>query len=135
MRTRSPRAEPNGHPGRTSATLPVAMTASSKAERRAARAVVAAYHEAELGKLIERLRAGIARYDAGVIDAFELDDLVHHYKRATQKLWSFCVGSGGQVGTARHPNVSFCGDLRISDGGTSRPQCADTWKHNGTTGA
>ena len=73
------------------------MTASSKAERRAARAAVAAYHEAELGKLIERLRAGIARYDAGEIDAFELDDLVHHYKRATQKLWSFCVGSAGHV--------------------------------------
>jgi hypothetical protein len=73
------------------------MTASSKAERRAARAAVAVYHEAELAKLIERLRAEIDRYDAGEIDAFELDDLVHHYKRATQKLWSFCVGSGGQV--------------------------------------
>jgi hypothetical protein len=73
------------------------MTASSKAERRVARAAVAAYHEAELAKLIERLRAGIARYDAGEIDGFELDDLVHHYKRATQKLWSFCVGSCGQV--------------------------------------
>lgn len=73
------------------------MNASSKAERRAARAAVAAYHVAELGKLIERLRAEIVRYDAGEIDAFELDDLVHHYKRATQKLWSFCVGSGGHV--------------------------------------
>jgi hypothetical protein len=69
----------------------------SKAERRAARAAVAAYHEAELAKLIERVRAGIARYDAGEIDAFELDDLIHHYKRATQKLWSFCTGSGGQM--------------------------------------
>ena len=28
---------------------------------------------------------------------FELDDLVHRYKRASQKLWSFCTGSGGQV--------------------------------------
>jgi hypothetical protein len=72
----------------------------SKAERRAARAAVDAYHEAELGKLIERVRDGLARYDAGEIDAFELDDLVHHYQRATQKLWSFCTGSGGHVATA-----------------------------------
>lgn len=76
------------------------MIDSSKAERRAARATVAAYHETEVSKLIERLRAGLARYDAGEIDAFELDDLVHHYKRASQKLWSFCTGSGGQIETA-----------------------------------
>jgi hypothetical protein len=74
-----------------------AQAAPSKAERRAARAAVGAYHERELAKLIERLREGLVRYDAGEIDAFELDDLVHHYKRATQKLWSFCVGSGGHV--------------------------------------
>jgi hypothetical protein len=61
---------------------------------------VGAYHEAELASLIERLRDGLARYDAGEIDAFEFDDLVHRYKRATQKLWSFCTGSGGQVETA-----------------------------------
>jgi hypothetical protein len=46
------------------------------------------------------VREGLARYDAGEIDAFELDDLIHRYKRATQKLWSFCTGSGGQVKTA-----------------------------------
>lgn len=69
----------------------------SKAERRAARAAVAAYHEAALERLIERVRDGITRYDAREIDAFELDDLIHHYKRATRKLWSFCTGSGGQV--------------------------------------
>ena len=69
----------------------------SKAERRAARAAVGAYHEAELARLLEHVRDGLARYDAGEIDAFELDDLIHHYKRATQKLWSFCSGSGGQI--------------------------------------
>ena len=72
----------------------------SKAARRAARAAVGAYHEAELQRLIERVRDGLARYDAGEIDAFEFDDLVHHYKRAPQKLWSFCVGSGGHVDMA-----------------------------------
>jgi hypothetical protein len=74
----------------------------SKAERRAARAGVAAYHEAELARLLEHVREGLERYDADEIDAFELDDLIHHYKRATQKLWSFCTGGGTHVhSTAR----------------------------------
>ncbi len=42
---------------------------------------------------IEHVREGLARYDAGEIDAFELDELIHHYKRATQKLWSFCTAA------------------------------------------
>lgn len=61
----------------------------SKAERRTARAAVGAYHEAELARLLEHVREGLERYDAGEIDAFELDELIHHYKRATQKLWTF----------------------------------------------
>lgn len=69
----------------------------SKAERRAARQAVGAYHEEELGKLFEHVRDGLAGYDAGEIDAFDLDDLIHHYKRAAQKLWSFCTGSAEQV--------------------------------------
>jgi hypothetical protein len=69
----------------------------SKAERRAARAAVAAYHEAELARLLEHVREGLASYDAREIDVFELDDLIHHYKRATQKLWSFCSGGGSQI--------------------------------------
>ena len=68
----------------------------SKAERRAARAAVAAYHEGEFARLLEHVREGLARYDAGELDAFELDDLIHHYKRAAQKLWSFCSGGGSQ---------------------------------------
>jgi hypothetical protein len=62
------------------------MADATKAERRAARAAVAAYHEAELAGLIDHVREGLARYDAREIDAFELDELIHHYHRATQKL-------------------------------------------------
>ena len=69
----------------------------SKAERRAARAAVGAYHEAELARLIEHVREGLERYDAGGIDAFELDELIEHYKRATQKLWTFCTRGGAHV--------------------------------------
>jgi hypothetical protein len=75
---------------------PITRTAT-KAERRAARASVGAYHEAELAKLIGRMREGLVRYDGGEIDAFEFDEIVHHYKRAAQKLWGFCVGSGNHV--------------------------------------
>jgi hypothetical protein len=74
----------------------------SKAVRRAAGAAVGAYHEADIARLLEHVRDGIARYDAGEIDAFELDDLIHRYKRATQKLWTFCSGGGSQIySTAR----------------------------------
>src|SRR5215217_1603441 len=74
-----------------------AKAGPSRPERRAARAVVGAYHEVGLARLIERGRKGLERYDAGEIDAFELDELIHHYKRATQKLWSFCTGGGAHV--------------------------------------
>ncbi|MGH2954448.1 MAG: hypothetical protein ACRDK9_10610 [Solirubrobacterales bacterium] len=70
---------------------------ATKAERRAARERVGAYHETEQAKLLERVRSGFGRYDAGEIDAFELDELIHRYHRASQKLWSFCVGTGSQV--------------------------------------
>lgn len=67
-----------------------------KAERRAAREVVAAYHQEELRRLLEHVRSGFAQLDAGAIDEFELDDLIHRYKRAAAKLWSFCGASGGE---------------------------------------
>ena len=68
--------------------------AHRNAEYNAAREAVAAYHEAQLKGLVEHVRQGFARYDAGEIDAFELDDVIHHYKRAAQELWRFCVRGG-----------------------------------------
>ena len=67
-----------------------------KATRQAARELIAAYHQAELRKLLERVRTGFDQLDAGTIDEFELDDLIHHYKRAANELWKFCGSSGGQ---------------------------------------
>jgi len=40
------------------------------------------------------VRTGFARFDAGEIDAFDLDDLIHHYKRSARELWKFCGSSG-----------------------------------------
>ena len=61
-----------------------------KARRREARRLVGEYHERELARLLEHVREGFARFDAGAIDAFELDDLIHHYKRSARELWRYC---------------------------------------------
>jgi PAS domain-containing protein len=70
--------------------------ADERARRRAARELIAAYHEEQLRTLLERVREGFARLDAGEIDAFELDDLIHEYKRAARELWKFCGSSGSE---------------------------------------
>ena len=70
--------------------------ADEKAKRRAARELIAAYHQQELRALLEHVRDGFVQLDAGEIDEFELDDLIHRYKRAATELWKFCGNSGGQ---------------------------------------
>ncbi|QSE87444.1 hypothetical protein JWS13_02140 (plasmid) [Rhodococcus pseudokoreensis] len=71
---------------------------STKAQRRADRALVAAYHEARLGELIEHVAAEVDRYRAGDADADTVDEALHHYHRAAQNLWKFCwSGSGVQI--------------------------------------
>jgi hypothetical protein len=67
-----------------------------KAERRAARELISAYHQSQLRALLDRVRVGFAQLDAGEIDEFDLDDLIHHYKRSAAKLWQFCGSTGGQ---------------------------------------
>lgn len=69
---------------------------ADKIARQAARAVVAAYHQQELRGLLDHVREGFLRLDAGEVNEFELDDLIHRYKRAAAKLWSFCGSSGAQ---------------------------------------
>lgn len=67
---------------------------SERSPRRAARETIGTYHEQELTALLERVRAGFAALDAGEIDAFELDELIHHYKRSARELWKFCGQTG-----------------------------------------
>ena len=69
---------------------------SERADRRAAQALIAAYHQGQLRVLLEQVRAGFAQLDAGTIDEFDLDNLIHRYKRAAAALWSFCGSSGGR---------------------------------------
>jgi hypothetical protein len=70
--------------------------AADKADRRSARELIAAYHQSELRALLEHVRVGFAQLDAGEIDEFDLDALIHHYKRSAAELWKFCGSSGGQ---------------------------------------
>ena len=69
---------------------------AEKAERRAARESIDAYHQSQLRTLLEHVRAGFNQLDAGEIDEFDLDDVIHHYKRSAAELWRFCGSSGGQ---------------------------------------
>lgn len=67
----------------------------TKAERRAAHERVSAYHQAQLGELLINVTAAIDRYRAGEIDAYTVDETIHHYHRAAGELWKFCFSGGG----------------------------------------
>ena len=68
--------------------------AGDRAERRAARELIGRYHEEQSLLLLEHVREGFVRLDAGELDAFELDELIHRYKRSARELWKFCGQSG-----------------------------------------
>jgi hypothetical protein len=61
-----------------------------RVERRLAGESIGRYHEEQLRRLLEHVRDGLAQLDAGEIDAFELDELIHRYKRSAHMLWTFC---------------------------------------------
>ncbi len=68
---------------------------ATKAERRAARERVSAYHESQLAGLLGHVGAEIDRYRAGEVDAYAADETIHHYHRAAAELWKFCFARGG----------------------------------------
>ena len=43
--------------------------------------MIAEYREQQLRLLLDHVRDGFAKMDAGEIDPFDLDELIHHYKR------------------------------------------------------
>jgi hypothetical protein len=63
-------------------------TKSERSERRAAREVVAAYHEAQLGELVARVGEALDRFRAGELDAFDADQVIFQYSRAAKELWT-----------------------------------------------
>ena len=63
---------------------------TSKSDRRAAREAVAAYHGAQLAKLLEHAGSAIDRFRRGQLDAFGADQALFQYSRAAKELWKFC---------------------------------------------
>ena len=105
--------------------------AVGKAERRAARELVAAYHETQLTELFEHVLSAVDRYRAGEIDVYDIDEAVHHYHRAAQELWKFCwsSGSGSHVEFIAHTIQRLTDDQEPIDwwerGAPRRRQRAD----------
>jgi hypothetical protein len=58
--------------------------------------MIGAYHAEQLRTLLEHVRDGFARLDAGEIDPFDLDELIHRYKRSARELWKFCGSTGAE---------------------------------------
>lgn len=82
--------------------------AAEKARHREAREKVVKYHEEELLKLLEHVRDGLRKLDAGEIDAFDLDELIHRYKRSTKELWKFCQLHVAAVQRSPNALAWFC---------------------------
>ena len=73
---------------------------SAKSDRRAARQTVAAYHKEQLGELVRRVKLAAERFEAGDLDAFEVDEVIFQYSRAAKELWKFC--NLGNIEIAAH---------------------------------
>ena len=57
---------------------------------------MSAYHQAQLTGLLTNVAAAVDRYRAGEIDAYTVDETIHHYHRAAGELRKLCFsGSGG----------------------------------------
>lgn len=83
---------------------------STKAERRAAREKVAAYHEDQLGRLVEHLASAIDGYRASELDAFDVDEVMFQYSRAAKELWKFCNLTNVEIAAriiAEHPPTDW----------------------------
>ncbi len=63
---------------------------ASKAERRAARAEVAEYHQVQLAGLVAHVGEAIDRHRAGELDPLDVDHVIFQYSRAAKELWKFC---------------------------------------------
>jgi len=59
----------------------------TKAERATARERIEQYHERKLAALQAAVYAAFQQCQAGAIDAFALDQVIHEYHRQSQELW------------------------------------------------
>ena len=61
---------------------------------------VGRYHETELLKLLEHVKAALRGLEEGEFDAFQVDADLFQYSRAAKELWKFCTLNNA-VDTAR----------------------------------
>jgi hypothetical protein len=95
-------------------------TMGTKAERRQARERVAAYHEACPGQLVAHVANVLDQYRAGQLDAYAVDETIHHYHRAAGELWKFCWASGSRT------HLEFI--ARLIDEQTANGETTDWWQ-------
>jgi len=86
---------PAGHLRRIGQAAVPSQIMGTRAGRHAARERVHAYHQAQLAELLTNVAVAVDRYRAGEIDAFTVDETIHHYHRAAGELWKFCFSGGG----------------------------------------
>lgn len=66
---------------------------AAKSERVEAVERIGAYHQEQLGVLLDRAGEAIRRFQDGELDAFDADAELFQYGRAAKKLWTFCNAS------------------------------------------
>jgi hypothetical protein len=94
--------------------------AGHRTRRRAARAAIAASHQARLDELVSHVAAAVDGWREGSLDVYDVDEVLHRYQRAARELWKFCWGTGG--GHVEWVPTSFVGWLtttRPSTGGNA----------------
>lgn len=58
--------------------------------------MIGSYYQTQLRSLLGQVRNGFEKLDTGRLDVFELDELIHHYRRSATALWEFCGSSGSE---------------------------------------
>ena len=72
---------------------------------------MAGYHEAKLAELVAHVAEAMDRFRSGELDAFDVDQVLFQYSRATKELWQFC-NIGDVEFTANQPRGGPPIDLR-----------------------
>lgn len=62
---------------------------------------MAAYHEAELAELVAHVAEAIDRFRSGEFRAFDVDEALFQYSRASKELWKFCNIGNVQVAASQ----------------------------------
>ena len=76
--------------------------------------------QACLGQLLAHVANVLDGYRAGELDAYAVDETIHHYHRAAGELWKFCWASGSST----HLELI----ARLIDEQTANGETTDWWQ-------